>query len=286
MAARTQEEIKQLMDDLQAAETALASLTNTSQTAEFELWKDLIAEVLAMEEELWDIKEDELNEKIALAAPATPLWIKDKVEKFQYSATNPQVLQILPPTFAPAYSTVDETLRIVTRCAVKTTGNNSVQVKVAKSDPPVVLSALEASALTSYISALLPPGIDFSIINVAADKLYIDADIYYDGQYSSTIQADVTSSINTYIKSLPPDGAVEVSEIQNAINDTPGVKDVKINMIKARKDSTVFASATIVYDLSTGVNILSWPNFSATIVEETTVGQTFADTLTFIVSSN
>lgn len=286
MAARTQEEIKQLMDDLQAAETALASLTNTSQTAEFELWKDLMAEISAIEEQLWDIKEDELNTKILLAAPATPIWIKDKVEKFQYSATNPQVLQILPPSFAPAYSIVDETLRIITRCAVKTTGNNTMQVKVAKSDPPTVLSTLEASSLTGYVAAIIPPGIVFSIINVAADKLYIDADIYYNGQYASTISDDVISSINAYLESLPADGVVEIAELQNAIHDTPGVTDVKINTVKARKDATVFASATIVYDLTTGVNLRVWPTYSASIVEEDTVGQTFTDSLTFIVTSS
>lgn len=284
MAARTQAEIKQLLDELQAAETALASLDNDSQTAEFELWKDLFANNQNLLEQLWDIKEQELNAIIALAAPATPAWIKDKVEKFQYSATSPQFLQIIPPSFLPQYFTIDETLRIITRCSVKTLGNNTVQVKVAKDEPPTTLSVAEASTMTGYLSDLLPAGIAFNLINVAADKLYIEADVYYNGQYSPTIVDDVISSIETYLANLPPDGVVEVSEIQNVINDTPGVNDVKIITIKARKDATAFGSATIIYDLNTSINILNWPTFSASIVEETTVGQTFADKINFIVS--
>jgi hypothetical protein len=91
--ARTQAEIKQLMDDAQALETSLSTLNNPSQTAEFELWKDLVAQICNYVEQLWDIKEAEINTAISLAAPATPTWVKYKVEQFQYSATNPQVVQ-------------------------------------------------------------------------------------------------------------------------------------------------------------------------------------------------
>jgi uncharacterized phage protein gp47/JayE len=185
----------------------------------------------------------------------------------------------------PGYPTIDTTLQIITRCAVKTTGNNTVKIKVAKSDPPVVLSALEASSLQGYVAALIPAGVVFQIVNVAADKLYIDADIYYNGQYAATISDDVIEAINNYIKSLPADGILEISALQNAINDTPGVTDVKLNTVKARADATAFASATIVYDLTTSTNLRVWPTISASIVEETTVSNTFADTLNFIVAS-
>lgn len=281
--ARTQAEIKQLMDYAQALETSLSTLNNPSQTAEFELWKDLVAQICNYVEQLWDIKETEINTAISLAAPATPTWVKYKVEQFQYSATNPQVVQLV--NFVPGYPTIDTTLQIITRCAVKTTGNNTVKIKVAKSDPPVILTALEASSLQGYVAALIPAGVVFQIVNVAADKLYIDADIYYNGQYAATISDDVIEAINNYIKSLPADGILEISALQNAINDTPGVTDVKLNTVKARADSTAFASATIVYDLTTSTNLRVWPTISASIVEETTVSNTFADTINFIVAS-
>lgn len=281
--ARTIEEIRDLLDAAQAAESTLSTLNNPSQTAEYNLWKDIYAMIQNMDEQLWDILRDEINAAIALAAPATPTWIKYKVEQFQYSATNPQVLQLI--NFVPTYPVIDTDLQIITRCAVKTIGNNTVRVKVAKSDPPTVLTALEASSITGYIASIIPAGVVFQLVNVAADKLYIAADIYYDGQYGSTIQDEVIASINAYLESLPADGIIEVSSLQNAINDTLGVTDVKITTIKARQDSTAFGSATVVYNLATGVNLRVWNTVSASAVEETTVGQTFADTLTFIVQS-
>lgn len=280
--ARSREEIKALMDTAQAASTELSTLNNASQTAEYQLWKELIADIMNQQEQLWDLEEDRLNDLINQNAPATPSWIKNKVFEFQYNALSPQVVQLV--NFIPQYPTVDETLRIITRCAVKTLTNSVVQIKVAKSDPPTVLTTLEANALAGYISKLLPAGVLYQLINVAADKLFIEGDIYYDGQYTANIEDDVIASINSYLANLPPDGVVEVSELQNAINDTPGVTDVRITTIKARKDATAFASATIIYDLATSVNSRIWNTVSASIVEETTVGQTFSDKLNFIVA--
>lgn len=281
--ARTVEEIRTILDDAQTAETALATLNNPSQTSEFNLWKDIYAIIQNMDEQLWDILRDEINTAITLAAPATPTWIKYKVEQFQYSATIPQVLQLV--NYVPTYPTIDTTLQIITRCAVNTVGNNTVRVKVAKSDPPVVLSALEASSLTSYVAAIVPAGVVFQIINLTADKLYISGDIYYSGQYATTITDSVEASINAYLEGLPADGIVEISALQNAINDTAGVTDVKLTEVRARQDSTAFASATVVYKLSTGVNLRVWNAVSASVVEETTASNTWSDTLNYIVTS-
>jgi hypothetical protein len=280
--ARSQQEIKALMDAAQAADSTLSTLNNPSQTAEFKLWKDLIAQEMNIHEQLWDVLEDSINESISKAAPATAAWIKDKVLKFQYSATNPQVLQLVD--FAPNYPTVDETLRIVTRCAVVTLGNNTVRIKVLKSEPPTPLATAEFNSLNSYVANILPAGVAYQIVNAAADKLKIAADIYYNGQYTN-IQDDVKNAINTYLKNLPPDGVVEVSELQNAINDTPGVNDVRVTEIRARQDVVPYASSTIVYSLTSGINLRVWNTFSASIVEETTSGQTFNDTLNFIVQA-
>jgi hypothetical protein len=281
--ARNQEKIRAILDAAQAAETVLASLNNPSQTSEYNLWKDIYSAIQVLEEILWDTKEAELNAAVALAAPATAAWIKWKVEQFQYSSSSPQVVQLV--NFVPTYPTIAKTLQIITRCSVSTSGNNIVKIKVAKSAPPTVLSALEASSLTGYISAIIPAGVVFQLINSPSDKLYIDADIYYNGQYSATISDDVIAAINSYLKLLPADGIVEISALQNAINDTPGVTDVKFNVVKARQDSTAFASATTIYDLGTSTNLRIWSNVSASIVEETTVGNTFTDTLNFIVAN-
>ena len=70
---------------------------------------------------------------------------------------------------------------------------------------------------------------------------------------------------------------VRVSAVQDAIQAVEGVIDVKINSVKARSDATPFPQATLVN--------VKYTTFAGYIVEETTAGETFTDTLSFILES-
>jgi hypothetical protein len=274
------------MDIQQAAEPSLSVLNNPSQTSVFGLEKDVVSQVTSLHETLWDELVLDLESQIAAGAPATPAWIQDRVLKFQYSATNPQVLQLI--NFAPTYPTIDEALRIVTRCSVKTDLNKLVKVKVAKSDPPVPLALLEYSSLSGYLNNILPAGVTFSLINLVSDKLYILAEVFYLGEYTSTIKDNVEAALNNYLATIPFDGLVRVAEIEDAIQAVSGVKDIRIDIIKARADATVLASATTIFSSVTsapGVNARIWDTISGVIVGETTALNTFADTITYTVTS-
>jgi len=280
--ARKTDDIIVLMDDTQATKTALTTLNSPSQTADYTLWKETIAYNMNIEEQLWDTYRDELNAAIALAAPGTAAWIQAQVFKFQYSALTPQILQLI--NFAPSYTTVDTTLQIVTRCSVKTDLKKVVQIKVAKSEPPVALSALEYSSLTGYLNSIMFAGIGFGLISQASDKMYMVADVYYDGQYAATIQDDVETSIEAYLKAIPFDGVMLLSDLQQAVKNTPGVKDIEIATVKCRPDATVLASASVIYDLATSINVQSWNTNAGYIVGETTPGSTLSDTITYKVA--
>lgn len=284
--ARSQESIRLLMDARQALESSLAVLNNPSQVSVFGLEKDVVAQVTALHEILWDELVSDLETQIAAGAPATPAWIQAQVLKFQYSATNPQVLQLI--NFAPSYPTIDESLRIVTRCSVKTDLNKLVKIKVAKADPPVPLALLEYASLSGYLNNILPAGVTFNLVNLVSDKLYILGEIFYLGEYTSTIKDNVEAALNNYLATLPFDGIVRVAEVEDAIQSVSGVDDVRIDVIKARADSTVLASASTIFSSissSAGVNARVWDTVSGVIVGETTVGNTFADTLTYTVTS-
>lgn len=284
--ARSQQEIRTLMDDAQAAESSLSVLNNPSQTSVFNLEKDVVASVTNLHEQLWDELRTDLEAQITAAPPASPAWIQDRVLKFQYSATNPQVLQLI--NFAPSYPVVDEDLMIVTRCSVKTDLNKIVKIKVAKSDPPAVLAALEYSSLTGYLNNIMPAGVGFDLVNIDGDRLYVNAEVFYNGEYTSSIQDNVEAAINNYLANIPFDGLIKISEIEDSMQSVAGVTDVKLNTIKARSNSTAFASATIIYDVTSstsGTNARIWDTVSGWIIEEDTVGETFADSITYTVNS-
>lgn len=280
--ARSTDDILLQMDTQQAAESGLSSLNNPSQTSIYQLFKGIVSQCINYFEQLVDTKKDETDAAVALAAPNTEAWLQNKILEFQYSATNPQVLSLI--NYVPSYATVDTDLRIISRCAVKTDINKVVKCKVATGTTPTTLSAAQYSSLYGYIDSILNGGVSFDLINVTSDKLYIEADVYYDGQYISVIQDNVETAINDYLANLPFDGSVYITDIEDVIQSVAGVKDVKLISIRARQNATVFASATKVYDLATGVNLRKWDTVAGYIVEETTGGETFADKITYIVN--
>ena len=276
--ARTIDQIQQEIILQKEATSELAGLSN-SRRASWRLWTRVIATIMATAEQLADVFKLEIETLLAKGAPSTPLWIQDQVFKLQYDATNPQVLTM--DNFAPRYTTVDETLRIVTRCSVKADFSNVVNIKVAKSDIPEPLDTSEKSALQDYVTMIGTAGINYLVFSSESDKLYIEADIYYRGQYSAIISDSVQSAISAFLANIPFDGQLLLSDLEIAIKSVAGVKDVLFKNVFARKDDTTFSSATKLIENNT-VILRGWDTIAGYIVTETTSGQTLSDSLTFI----
>ena len=289
--ARSITTILAAMDAEQAAQTGLSGLNSTSNSAIYTLWKYIVASQMFLQETLWDIFKVDL-ETIASKSPVgSAQWLQDKVFKFQYSATTPQVTQLID--FVPTYPTVDETLRIITRCSIKTSSVNTVDIKVAKSEPPVILTTPELNSLVGYISqtgdgtvagsgvGIGFAGIYYNVKSYTADKLYLNATITYAGQYASTITANVLTAIYNYLANIPFDSNVKVISLVDAIQSVQGVTDVVVKDMAIRADTTAFTSKT--YLVQSSATISSYlPTFAGYIVEETTSGETFTDKLIFV----
>lgn len=278
--ARSISTIIALMDAEQAAQTGLSGLNSVSNSAIYTLWKYIVAVQMYFQETLWDIFKVDLETIVTNAAVGTNQWFKSKMFLFQYDATTPQVLQV-DSNFAVNYTTIDATKRIVTRCAVKTTASRTVLIKLAKSEPPVALSAPELVAANAYVDDLSFAGINYIISSTASDKLLVDASIYYDGQYSAVISVNVITSINTYLANIDFDGSFKLSALVDAIQSTTGVTDVVLNNVAIRPNSVAFASTTYLVQGKTTI-IPVYPTNAGYVTEETTAGQTFTDKLNFI----
>jgi hypothetical protein len=222
-------------------------------------------------EQLQDAYKVELETIAENAIPGTGAWIKEKVLEFQYDAADPQYIQLID--LVPTYNEVDTDLQIISRVAVVEAGSGIVTIKAATGDTPVALSTNQKTALGEYLDILIPAGVTIVVQSLDSDKLYVDAEVYYDGQFVESIQADVETAINDYLADLDFNGVVLVSAIQDAIQGVTGVKDVVINEVRARRDTTLFASASTV--------ARQWTTVAGYIVEETETGETFADTITY-----
>ncbi len=278
--ARSTATIQATMDAEQALQTDLTTLNSPSQTAIYRLWKFITSTIINYLEQLWDIYKAELETQISAAAVGSNAWLQSKVMKFQYSASTPQVLAV-DSNFAINYPTIDTTLQIITRCSVTTTSQRVCLVKVAKSDPPVALSAPELSSLSGFLSDLNFAGVNYVAQSLTSDKIYIDADIYYNGQYASTISANVIDAINAYLAAIPFDGKIKLMSLIDAIQAVTGVTDVVLKNVAIRADATAFANKTYLVQNKTSI-IPLYQMYAGYATEETTSGYTFTDTLVFI----
>ena len=279
--ARTIEQIQsEIIADIQAT-PELAEASSTSRRAIWRLFTFVQASAILLLEQLIDVFIAQNDVKISKAIPATASWINAKVLEFQYSATNPQIVQLV--NFAPAYPVTDASLRLITRCAVVTTIANKVIIKVAKSEPPTALTSTELSSLQSYINNIGVVGVNYSCQSLTSDKLMIDAEIYYDGQYSTVISSTVINAINVFLANFSFNGVLKVSDIELVIRNVVGVNDVLLKNIRMRSNATAFNDGTFLVQNNTVISRL-FPTVSGYIVGETTAGNTFTDKLTFIAN--
>lgn len=286
----------QIMDQIPNYPALSALQTNISAVAKFGLWAFISAVGISLLEQLMTAFQEDLEETIKSAPVGSEPWLQSKVFEFQYDAITPQVLDLVD--FSPQYNPVDVTKRIITRVAVNTAPNKVVKVLVAKSDPPVALSGLELTALQSYLTnggdgtfagrgrGLGFSGIEYRADSLTADKLFLKGTIYYNGQYSSTVQALVISAINSYLAALPFDGSISLLGITDAIQSTGNglvVNDISLIDVAVRPDATAFSNKTYMRQSKQDI-ITIYPTYAGYIVEETTAGQTFTDQLIFTAS--
>lgn len=279
--ARSIEDIAAQMIAAKEADSNLSGLTSTKQTSIWRLWIFIVAACINVFEQMIDLFKIEIETTVENNYVGTPKWIRQKCLEFQYSPSNPQVLEITDNTKI-AYPVIDESLRIVTRASVYTDLNKIVKIKVAKGEPPTQLVGAEPVALAAYFSELVPAGVYWELINAVSDKLYIKGEVFYDGMYSATIQSIVEGAINTYLSNIDFDGQIKISDLEGAIRNATGVLDLKLEDVFLRANSVAFSNGFKMIDAYT-LKIISAVPYAGYAIEETTATKTWADTITYTI---
>lgn len=214
--------------------------------------------------------------------PQTEAWFSAQALKFQYSAADPQIIQLDTTTLTPYYPTINTDYQIIKFCSVSGGGGNVV-VKVAAAGPTALTtgSTGELAAFQSYLNQLDSPGINITATSFAADEIYISATIYYVAQYSAIIQANVIAAIEGYLAGLPFSGKLQLTNLEIAIMAVAGVKDVTLNTVRARTFATAFPGGTVLMNANVEI-AKDYVTYAGYIIPETTSGSELTDTLTFV----
>jgi len=233
-------------------------------------------------EQLWESLKSSLETLAAQSAAASNLWIQAQMFLFQYSDTDPQVLQLV--NTVADYPIIDPSLRIISACSVNSTASNEVTIKVAKGNPFTALSTNEKNAAQGYINQIGTSGINYTVQSLNSDKLYVNANIYYQGQYSAVIQANVIAALNSFMQNLSVtnfNGTLKMTDLESVIRNVTGVNDVVLLNVRGRDDASSYsAGIQLIGDSKTFLRM--WQTISGYVSGEDTTGYTFADSLNFL----
>jgi hypothetical protein len=279
--ARSVDTIVAAMQADLAADPVLSSLlTSTSLTKIYGLWIQIVARCVNLFEQAQDIYLANNEILVNRGVYATVSWIQYEVTQFQYSATTAQAVQV-NPDFSITYPTINTSLQIVSNCSVTTAISGLVSIKVATGNPPAQLSSLQVTALDSYLDNVLPPDLNYQIINATADLFMLGATIYYNGQYSAVIQTNVIAALNAYIASFTGanfNGEVKLDDIRTVVKNVQGVTDI------------VFNNVTLTPQVGVPTNLVTsnTVNFREIIayagyINNASAPNDFANTLTFLI---
>lgn len=279
--ARTQQQVYNQIVANKNAEPALSGLTSKSKVAIYNLWMWLTSASIVLLEQVLDIYKVDLESKIAKAGAGTLPWVRDRVLEFQ---TGYNVVYHAGVVY---YTSIVPSAQIISRCSVTQSPDKVVNIKVATLEPPVALSSIQKSELLYYMQQVNFAGVQCNIISNNADQLYVNADVYYNGQLTeSQLQTSVVDALNNYCKNLSTvinfNGSIIISEIESSIISATGVKYIKLNEIGLRADGIPFGSKTILYSLSSSIDIPKSDTVAGYVVGETSTGNTFNDSITYI----
>jgi hypothetical protein len=238
-------------------EPTLDDLNSPSATAVWRLWTFIFATAINIHEQFIDLGVAVMEQIARDAVPGTPGWLQRRVLEFQYSEENRQIVNV-QPNGSVGYNTVDESLRIITRCAIVET-ENGVVVKVAKGTE--VLEALnenELNALRDYVDKIGFAGVFIRTESLDADIFKIDVKVNYSGQFiKDTVQNDIVAALNVYLADLSINqfnGTVVREFVVDAIQKVPGVVgvDTQSMLIFGKRSGQSFEAIQRTYDSDAG----------------------------------
>ncbi len=246
-------------DDYQTYITTL--INNPSQVDIMGHFIYLAARVQQTQEENRYQYELSLEESESQSVFATPEWWSQKLLEFQYgddliiTTTSDNKRRL-------TYQTIDPSKQIVKRASVTPDGLGGSIFKVAGEDDNnnlVALSNTELIALRKFVSDQTPAGANIDIRTKNSDLARYYITIYYDPLFNleddgaiEGIQTQVENAVNNYHLQLDFNGAVDLVDLQDAIQAVPGLESIAFNAMEAKERGGEYVAFNPFYVTSAG----------------------------------
>lgn len=241
--ARTIDQISDTIISRIQAEPLLAGLNSTSKTAVWRLLVYCFSFGIWVLETLFDTHKDEIDTAIANQKKGSPLWYRNMALAFQFGFdlvpdqdyfdnTNYTQEQIDDSKIIK-YAAYDES-EVESRLILKVATENSAGVLSPIDD-------IQKTAFDFYISEINYPGVKYTIINYAPDRLKLNLTIKVDPKVidmngtkilMSAIDVGtkpVEEALKQYMKELPFDGKLVLNALIDKLQKIQGVVNPVLN---------------------------------------------------------
>lgn len=244
--ARSIDTIYSLIIAEKEAKAELSGLDSESATSVFRLWAWVTAAVLYTVEAMHDLFRIEIDTLLRTLKPGTLLWYQELCKSFQYGDA------LTWSDSGYSYPVIDETKKIVQQASV-TEGSGGLTVKIATevSGELEPLSGPQLEAFNAYLMARKYAGTRVSIINSAANKLYLALELYYNPLVISATGTDINGAkqvelaVQLFLRSLPFNGRLRRTALEAAILAVPGVYDVKLTILQYKYGANPYATIDV-----------------------------------------
>ncbi len=251
----TKSQLSALEPNIDTAQDLLTDLRSTSKVARWRLLLWVVATGCYALDVVMEFAISVLKTYAANARFGTLPWYVSISKAYQHGDPLVQINDEF------VYATIDETKQIVALAAASE-GDREVNLKVAKivSDVTQKLSSSEKTAFAAYIKKRKPAGVPVNIISDDPDLLKLLFDIKYDPLVLTSTGEEILNSgvfpvedaVESYLKSLPFDGRIEIMKLIDAIQQANGVVTVYCTSAEGKYGANPYTSFDKYYDPNAG----------------------------------
>lgn len=234
------EEIFKLILQEKEKQESLNGLTSISRVSQWRLFAYVVAYVIDLLRQMFEVHKQEVSNTIAELKPGTPKWYRNKALDFQYGFD----LYTDSDKFNNEGYTEEEiqASKIVKYAAVTEAASESrLIIKIAGETEETLnpITELQKEAFTYYLEEIRYAGVAITVINYLPDLLYLNITIKRDplvldnqGNALAPVNGNirpVETAIKEFLRELPFNGELVLSKLTDKLQQTIGIKDIIID---------------------------------------------------------
>jgi hypothetical protein len=206
----------------------------------------IIASALAMSEKIQENDKAEITAIVERNRIGTGAWYVEMAKRFQWNENIQYFIVVNSADATIDYNMVEPADRIVSQAAYVENASREVIIKVATGQPGALMPLSEAQLtdFLNYIKKIKIAGVILKVVNLPADVLRMQSNVYYNPAYNQTnLRQNIVQALNEYSLTLEFNGIVLRNAIIDAVQRVDGIIDIDIIQLQA-------VTGDIVYEVS------------------------------------